>query len=176
MVIPCGGIGASLYKHYLSNIYLIRYATSRFRPPSIRLDRNEQKYNFLCMFQQWLTIMAALSGAAITPAVAAPQSAAEGTPTQAFMFETGTTLLAKCRNKAPEYALACTAYIVGAVDGIKKDVFLGRARPNCWPAQMKGEDVRRVVVAYLERYPDQRKAPASVLVSVALNERYSCDK
>nr|WP_083949083.1 Rap1a/Tai family immunity protein [Sphingobium cloacae] len=92
------------------------------------------------------------------------------------MFETGATLLAKCRNKAPEYALACTAYIVGAVDGIKKDVFIGRARPNCWPAQMKADDVRRIVVAYLERYADQRKAPASVLVSVALNERYSCDK
>jgi len=93
---------------------------------------------------------------------------------QTFMFETGATLLAKCRNKAPEYALACTAYIVGAVDGIKKDVFIGRANPNCWPAQMDADEVRRIVVAYLERYPDQRKAPASVLVSVALNSRYPC--
>ncbi|HKX36206.1 MAG TPA: Rap1a/Tai family immunity protein [Rhizorhapis sp.] len=95
---------------------------------------------------------------------------------QAFMFETGATLLAKCRNKAPEYALACTAYIVGAVDGIKKDVFIGRAKPNCWPDQMQAEDVRRTVIAYLERYPDQRKAPASVLVSVALNSRYPCQQ
>ncbi|HWV13038.1 MAG TPA: Rap1a/Tai family immunity protein, partial [Sphingobium sp.] len=94
---------------------------------------------------------------------------------QHFMFETGTTLLAKCRNKAPEYALACTAYIVGAVDGIKKDVFIGRAQPNCWPDMMRAEDVRRIVVAYIERYPDQRKAPASVLVSVALNGRYPCE-
>ncbi|BAV64885.1 Rap1a/Tai family immunity protein [Sphingobium cloacae] len=118
--------------------------------------------------------MAALGGAAATPAFAAPDPPpVQG---QIFMFETGATLLAKCRNKAPEYALACTAYIVGAVDGIKKDVFIGRARPNCWPAQMKADDVRRIVVAYLERYADQRKAPASVLVSVALNERYSCDK
>lgn len=93
-----------------------------------------------------------------------------------FMFETGTTLLAKCRNKAPEYALACTAYIVGAVDGIKKDVFLGRARPNCWPNRLSADEVKRVVVGYLERYPDQRRAPASVLVSVALNDRYSCQK
>ena len=92
------------------------------------------------------------------------------------MFETGTTLLAKCRNKAPEYALACTAYIVGAVDGIKKDVFIGRAPPNCWPAQMDAEEVRRIVVDYLEKYSDQRKAPASVLVSVALNSRYPCGK
>src|SRR5690606_2982874 len=124
------------------------------------------------MFRQGMMIPAALCGAAAMPAFAAPDAA----PGQAFMFETGATLLAKCRNKAPEYALACTAYVVGAVDGIKKDVFLGRARPNCWPAQMKGEEVRRLVVAYLERYPDQRKAPASVLVSVALNERYSCEK
>lgn len=95
---------------------------------------------------------------------------------QSFMFETGSTLLAKCRNKAPEYALACTAYIVGAVDGIKKDVFLGRAHPNCWPDKMQAEEVRRIVVAYLQRYPDQRNAPASVLVSIALNGQYSCQK
>ena len=113
-------------------------------------------------------LLAIMSGiAAATPAPA---------QAQAFMFETGTTLLAKCRNKTPEYALACTAYIVGAVDGIKKDVFIGRAQPNCWPDQMKAEEVRRIVVAYLERYPDQRKAPASVLVSVALNGRYPCEK
>jgi hypothetical protein len=41
---------------------------------------------------------------------------------------------------------------------------------------MQAEEVRRIVVAYLERYPDQRKAPASVLVSVALNGRYPCEK
>jgi len=108
----------------------------------------------------------------IAVATAAPEPAR----TQIFMFETGTTLLAKCHNKAPEYALACTAYIVGAVDGIKKDMFIGRAQPNCWPDKMQAEDVRRIVIAYLERYPDQRKAPASVLVSVALNSRYPCEK
>ncbi|WP_409592404.1 Rap1a/Tai family immunity protein [Sphingobium sp.] len=97
-------------------------------------------------------------------------------PAQTYMFETGTTLLAKCRNKAPEYALACTAYIVGAVDGIKKDVFIGRARPSCWPAQLDANKVRDIVIAYLTRYPDQRNAPASVLVSVALNEHYPCQK
>lgn len=95
---------------------------------------------------------------------------------QNFMFETGATLLAKCRNKAPEYALACTAYIVGAVDGIKKDVFIGRAQPSCWPAQLDAAEVRKIVIDYLGRYPDQRSAPASVLVSVALNSRYPCQK
>lgn len=97
-------------------------------------------------------------------------------PAQSYMFETGATLLAKCNNKAPEYALACTAYIVGVVDGIKKDVFIGRAKPNCWPAQLDANKVRGIVIAYLNRYPDQRKAPASVLVSVALNEHYPCEK
>lgn len=95
---------------------------------------------------------------------------------QAFMFETGTTLLGKCRNKAPEYALACTAYIVGVVDGIRKDMFIGRARPVCWPDRISADDARKTVTAYLERWPDQRKAPASVLVSVALNERWPCTK
>ncbi|WP_375195794.1 Rap1a/Tai family immunity protein [Sphingobium sp.] len=108
-----------------------------------------------------------LSGLTATPSAA---------PAQSFMFETGTTLLAKCRNKAPEYALACTAYIVGVVDGIKKDVFIGRAQPNCWPAQLDAAKVRDIVIAYLNRYPDQRKAPASVLVSVALNDQYPCQK
>src|SRR3546814_3800938 len=97
-------------------------------------------------------------------------------PAQNYMFETGTTLLAKCRNKAPEYGLACTAYIVGAVDGIKKDVFIGRAKPNCWPAQLNAEDVKRIVLAYRTRYPDQRQPPPSVLASVALNEQYTCQQ
>ncbi|AMK19212.1 MULTISPECIES: Rap1a/Tai family immunity protein [Sphingobium] len=113
-----------------------------------------------------LAIMTAFAAAAPAPAETA----------QVFMFETGTTLLAKCRNKAPEYALACTAYIVGAVDGIKKDVFIGRAQPNCWPNQLQADEVRRIVITYLERYRDQRSAPASVLVSVALNARYPCEK
>ncbi len=108
-----------------------------------------------------------LLGIMMTPQPVAPQ---------AFMFETGTTLLAKCRNKAPEYALACTAYIVGVVDGIKKDVFIGRTQPNCWPDKMQADEVRRIAVAYLERYPDQRNAPASVLVSISLNGHYPCEK
>lgn len=119
------------------------------------------------MFWLLMAMMAAPQDAAAPPPAANPQT---------FMFETGNTLLAKCRNKAPEYALACTAYIVGVVDGIKKDVFIGRARPNCWPAQMQAEDVRKIVIDYLTRYPDQRDAPASVLVSVALNGRYPCEK
>lgn len=113
-----------------------------------------------------------LSGAA----AAAPPAPAAPTSGSAFMFESGTSLLAKCRNKAPEYALACTAYIVGVVDGIRKDSFIGRGRPICWPDRMSADDARRTVVAYLERWPDQRRGPASVLVSVALNDRYPCQK
>ncbi len=118
-----------------------------------------------------------LALAAILPA-AALFAAASPAPVaaQAFMFETGTTLLAKCHTKAPEYALACTAYIVGVVDGIRKDMFIGRARPVCWPDKMSAQDARKTVIAYLERWPDQRKAPASVLVSVSLNERWPCQK
>lgn len=112
-----------------------------------------------------ILIATALLAAAPTPVAA-----------QAFMFESGTSLLAKCRNKAPEYALACTAYIVGVVDGIRKDSFIGRGRPICWPDKMSANDARRTVVAYLERWPDQRRGPASVLVSVALNDRYPCQK
>lgn len=116
-----------------------------------------------------LLVSLILSGASLatSPAPVSPQ---------AFMFESGTSLLAKCRNKAPEYALACTAYIVGVVDGIRKDSFIGRGRPICWPDKMSADDARRTVVAYLERWPDQRRGPASVLVSVALNERYPCQK
>ncbi|WP_422635221.1 Rap1a/Tai family immunity protein [Sphingobium sp.] len=108
--------------------------------------------------------------------VASPALAQPAAGTGAFMFESGTSLLGKCRNKAPEYALACTAYIVGVVDGIRKDTFIGRGRPVCWPDAMQAQDARKIVVAYLERWPDQRKSPASVLVSVALNERYPCQK
>lgn len=114
--------------------------------------------------------------AASVPAAAPPSSPPPPADAGIYMFETGTTLLAKCRNKAPEYALACTAYIVGVVDGIRKDIFIGRARPVCWPGSIPAQEVRRVTIAYLERWPDQRNTPASVLVSVALNERYPCQK
>lgn len=111
--------------------------------------------------------------AAIAAALAmAPQPVAA----QTFMFETGTTLYAKCQNKAPEYALACTAYIVGVVDGIKKDIFLGRAPDNCWPDRLGADQVRDLVVKYLRSYPDQRSFPASLTVSVALNDAYPCKK
>jgi len=101
-----------------------------------------------------------------------PQQAAA----QTYMFETGTTLLGKCENKAPEYALACTAYIVGVVDGIKKDIFLGRAPDNCWPKQLAAKEVHDLVIKYLRTYPDQRSFPASLTVSVALNDAYPCKK
>lgn len=108
--------------------------------------------------------------------LAALTTPARNAEAQTFMFETGTSLLDKCQNKAPEYALACTAYIVGVVDGIKKDIFIGRAPANCWPAQMEAQQVRNIVVKYLKTYPDQRKAPASLTISVALNDAYSCQK
>ncbi|MEC7933297.1 MAG: Rap1a/Tai family immunity protein [Pseudomonadota bacterium] len=117
-----------------------------------------------------LTMRLLLLSAALLVGSPAPAGA------QAYMFETGATLLAKCRNKAPEYGLACTAYIAGVVDGIRKDMFIGRARPVCWPDRMSADEARKTVIAYLERWPDQRTAPASVLVSVALNERWSCQK
>jgi hypothetical protein len=101
---------------------------------------------------------------------AAAPASAEGT----FMFENGATLLQKCENKAPEYALACTAYIVGVVDGIKKDIYLQRAPANCWPNRMEAKQVRDIVVKYLKAYPDQRSFPGSLLVSVALNDAFSC--
>jgi hypothetical protein len=111
----------------------------------------------------------------LVAAQAAPDAPpAPSSPT--FMFENGDTLLAKCENKAPEYALACTAYIVGAVDGIKKDIFLGRAPDNCWPEQMAAGEVRNIVVKYLKSYKDQRKFPASLIVSVALNDAFPCKK
>lgn len=116
--------------------------------------------------------MMAVTALAATAAPAAPPAAGSG----AFMFESGTSLLAKCRNKAPEYRLACTGYIVGVVDGIRKDMFIGRGRPVCWPDQMSADAVRAVVVTYLEKWPDQRKGAASVLISVALNDRYPCQK
>lgn len=106
------------------------------------------------------------------PVFAAPAAPPGGS----FMYESGDSLLAKCRNKAPEYALACTAYIVGVVDGIRKDLFIGRGRQVCWPDRMPAEEARRIVVDYLVKWPDQRKAPASVLVSVALNDRHPCQK
>ena len=93
-----------------------------------------------------------------------------------FMFETGAGLLAKCENKAPEYALACTAYIVGVVDGIKKDIYLGRTPENCWPDRLSADQVRAIVIKYLKTYKDQRGFPASLVVSVALNDAYPCKK
>lgn len=105
-----------------------------------------------------------------TPVQAVPVSGAT------FMFESGTSLLAKCHNKTPEYRLACTAYIVGVVDGIRKDLFIGRGRQLCWPERMSADEARNIVVAYLEKWPDQQPTPASVLVSVALNDHYPCQK
>jgi hypothetical protein len=93
-----------------------------------------------------------------------------------FMFETGTSLLQKCETKSPEYALACTAYVVGVVDGIKKDIFLGRAADNCWPDRMGAPQVRDIVVKYLKAFPDQRGFPASLIVSVSLNDAFPCHK
>lgn len=118
----------------------------------------------------FLLAIAAAASSGAAPAAAPPADAA------IFMFETGNSLMAKCRNTAPEYALACTAYIVGAVDGIRKEMFLGRARTACWPGRIAADEAKKVVLAYLNRYPDQRGAPASVLISIALNDRFPCQK
>lgn len=79
------------------------------------------------MFALLLAIAAASSSKVPPP----PPASDEG---GIYMFETGTSLLAKCRNKAPEYKLACTAYIAGATDGIRKEMFLGRARTSAGPS------------------------------------------
>jgi hypothetical protein len=116
-----------------------------------------------------------MSFASLLLLVATAQAPAAPPPTL-FMFETGDTLLRKCENKAPEYALACTAYVVGVIDGIRKDIFLRRSPSNCWPGQIGAEQARAITIAYLRRYKDQRTMPASVIVSIAMNDAYPCQK
>jgi hypothetical protein len=87
-------------------------------------------------------------------------------------FITGNDLLRMCTGPAAENG-ACTGYLEGVID--TQDI-LERAAGNapCLPPGTNIQEVRDVVVAYLEMYPPIRTLSASFTVGSVISVQWHC--
>ena len=93
-------------------------------------------------------------------------------------FRSGNELYEQCatlRSDPAYYQLEayCVGYIVGAYDMMELAQQI-RGVPPCVRAGTTVQQLREIVVRYLERNPQNRDLAASALVAVALGEAYGC--
>lgn len=75
----------------------------------------------------------------------------------------GNDLYRQCTASSAVEMVACHQYIIGAVDGIYLASPTGQ-EPFLLPPNVKGEQVKDVVLRYLKDYPERRHWGAVVLV------------
>jgi hypothetical protein len=92
----------------------------------------------------------------------------------AFLVSSGNGLLAACQDKDPFNRGACYGYIVGINEATAWAAESASIIHACPPQDVKVEQLRDVVVRWLEVYPERRPYSAASLVTAALAEAFPC--
>lgn len=116
--------------------------------------------------------MAGLKGAvAVAAALSVVAMAGE---TRAEYFETGNSLLEKCKS-GMSGAVNCLGYVTGIADAMAAGNSVNNATA-CFPKDVTPGKVQDLVIDYLEKNPDKRGYAAAGLVSAALHESFPCPR
>lgn len=83
----------------------------------------------------------------------------------------GNVLYRQCTSTGAIEQVACHQFIIGVVDGINIASETG-LEPFTLPANVKGEQVKDVVLRYLREFPERRHWAGSVLVWNAMREAF----
>lgn len=83
----------------------------------------------------------------------------------------GNDLYRQCTSNGAVELVACHQYIIGAIDGIYLASPDGQ-EPFILPPNVKGEQVKDVVLRYLKDYPERRHWGAVVLVWNAMRSAF----
>jgi Rap1a immunity proteins len=111
------------------------------------------------------TVLIASPAAAVSPAPPPPESFATS--------QTGETLWTACGGSpAGRVPQTCSAYIVGASDGVA--LAAASARPFCLDARVQADELAEVVRRYMAAHPQSRSNSAAAVVAAALRETYPC--
>ena len=97
-------------------------------------------------------------------------------PTAAVQFYTGEQLRANCARDEGSEA-SCQGYLMGVVDGLEVSYdALGANQGTCLPDWLhtRPQEVRKIVVKYLDAHQDDLDTGAGYLVADALLHAFSC--
>lgn len=56
------------------------------------------------------------------------------------------------------------------VQSVMRELF----RPVCYPGSLSPERIARMVVAFIERHPEEKRLPAAAIVAAAIREPFPC--
>ena len=111
------------------------------------------------------TVLTSSPAVAVSPAPPPPESFATS--------QTGDALWAACGGSpAGRVPSACSAYIVGASDGVA--LAAASARPFCLDARVQADELAEVVRRYMAAHPQSRSNSAAAVVAAALGAAYPC--
>ena len=130
-------------------------------------------------FARWPTLLAAVLapsvGLAFDPL--RPLEPEEITaPTAAVQFYSGQQLRANCARGEGSEA-ACQGYLMGVVDGLEVSYdALGASQGTCLPDWLhsRPQEVRKIVVKYLDAHQEDLETGAGYLVADALLKAFPC--
>ena len=89
---------------------------------------------------------------------------------------TGSELLGYCENEGVYSQGLCDGFIDGVGDGFQSfALYIGRRLPFCYPQDATVEQVRRVIVKYLEEHPQDLHYSAAESAFIALGDAFPCD-
>lgn len=93
-------------------------------------------------------------------------------------FKSGEWLLTKCRSGQQQDQTTCMGFVMGMTDAVTVAAAYGGACGTfrvCRPAQVADEQVRDVIVRYLEAHPAERNSTSAVaLAARALAAVWPC--
>jgi len=108
-------------------------------------------------------------------AAAAISSSAVAAQTESLYFTDGITLLNNCTSDIFLMKAACNAYIAGVSDSHLTASEQNKVIPlYCLRKNVKIEQLRDIVILYLQRNPQNRDLTASSLILYALLEGFPC--
>ena len=106
-------------------------------------------------------------GSLVLTVLATSAAAEEG---EAFAFDNGDTLLRYCKEEDDPFA---SGYCMGVIIGSHDALTWGHTK-FCKPRDIVVQQIRDIVVQYLDRNPEKRHLVATELVYFALKEQFPC--
>ena len=87
---------------------------------------------------------------------------------------TGAKALDTCTGAESAAQLSCLSYLVGFVHGLTVQSYLSDRKLTCIPDGVTPEQLRRVVVKWLEEHPENLHESAMGEVALALKNAFPC--
>jgi hypothetical protein len=140
------------------------------------LKRKHRPHSPVAPLSPWRDAALVVGALLVTALTSSPAVAVSPTPPPPEFFaapDTGEALWSICAGSAGPVPPTCSAYIVGASDGVASAA-ASTWRPYCLSARSQADDLAEIVRRYIGSHPQSRRASAVAVVTAALSNAYPC--